>query len=680
MELQNLFAAVCSMTVTGSMVILCVLLARQALKKAPRVFAWMLWLVVIFRLLCPVSVPGPVSVLEWADAPRTESGAMEFVEPPVQAPVETILAGPQQAAESVPLRAEPPMDWNLIGTRLWALGVGILLAYGVISYGSLKRKLRESVPLGKGIREADGIASPFVLGRTVYLPSDLKEEERAYILLHERLHIRHGDPVVKLLFWAAVCLHWFNPLVWLGFFLCGRDMELRCDEAVLKKLGPQVRSRYAQSLLDLAAGRHFAPAPLAFGEGDTGKRVKFVLNWKGSKAWMAVFGAVLCAVVLVLTGCDPAAAVESPFGHSYRVSAVIANEGQTQTMPELFTLASDAVLTVPQDGQSVMYGALKEVASGTPLPVTMPEGTHTLLHPIEHTWKTGDDGWWLFQKEDGELHLWREGEYLVKLERTDLLGVTIRQPGVESYVEPVWYQPGNEDWYLGRLGTSLVAGEAQIMLTTETGGDRILVSEEYYELLENGEYAITNSDHLLEPDEHGDFSLDVSRRGRVGDDFAIYRVTVGEEHYLFRLTFVTVPWETSVTAGLEERTREVIFNGGGASIVLRLPESWSYAITSVEEDEYNAGIDFWPMGREAGKLHFGYYPRRFGVCGTGLETATMTLGGQTAEVGTYDGRELWDYICFDEHFAVWGVGHESWWAEYGETAMEILEAARFGSQ
>ena len=149
MALQNIFTAVCNMTVTGSIVIGCVLAARLALAKAPKVFSWALWLVVLLRLLCPVSVPGPASVLELVDPPRSASGTMEYLEPPVQAPVQTTT--PLQGTAQ-PGPAEQPIDWGKIGTYVWAGGAGALLAYGIISYVNLKRKLRESVPLGKGIR------------------------------------------------------------------------------------------------------------------------------------------------------------------------------------------------------------------------------------------------------------------------------------------------------------------------------------------------------------------------------------------------------------------------------------------------------------------------------------------------------------------------------------------------
>ncbi len=684
MELQNIFTAVLNMTVTGSIVILCVLAARVLLKKAPRVFSWALWLVVLFRLLCPVTLTGPVSVLGLVDAPAS-GGTIRYVEPPVRAPLETIYVGElpeQEAAPSVLPEQKPPVDWNLIGTRVWVAGLGILLSYGIISYVNLKRKLRESVPVGRGIREADGISSPFVLGRTIYLPANLNPEERSYILLHEQLHLRHGDPAVKLLFWLAVCLHWFNPLVWLSFFLCARDMELRCDEAVLGQLGGAIRSDYAQSLLNCAAGRRFVPAPLAFGEGDTGRRVKFVLNWRKAKLWIAIPGAVLCAVVLVLTGCNPAGEPESPFGHSYRSQQISASLEHPEAIDTtVYTLTSDMGLFLRRD-KTELAGFFREASGDWDEIPGLPE--HMKLGRLRGSWQIEENNWWLLEREDGELWLYDSARIIMyRLTRTDLLGVSIRQPGIEAYVEPVWCRPDIWEWLPEELSTTLVDGNAQIILMPETDVDRILVSEEYYELQPDGETAVTISDHFLERDAKGDFALKVSRRGSAGDDYAVYYVTVGEEHYVFRLSFPAVPGETSVAVGIPEQTREVRYSEGNAWITLQLPESWTYAITELDDETVDAGIaggiTFWPLGQEEGKLFFGYYPDLFAVCGTGLETTEIMLAGQKATVGTYDDRPLWDFIRFGESFAVWGQGHEVWWAEYGERAMEILDSAAFST-
>ena len=680
MDLQNLFTSVLNMTITGSIVIFCVILARVVLKNAPRVYAWMLWLVVIFRLLCPVSVSGPVSVLEFVDAPRSESGAVEYVELPVRDPLETMVAQPGQmvAGETtspVPVQTKPPVDWNFLASRVWITGVGLLAVWNLISYVNLRRKLRESVPLGRSIRESDRIASPFVLWRTVYLPAGLGDGERAYILLHERLHIRHADPIVKGLFWLAVCIHWFNPLVWVAFALCGRDMELRCDEAVLKKLGGSVRSDYAQSLLNFATGGNRLAAPLAFGEGDTGKRVHFVLNWKKKKLWVGILAAVLC--VAVLTGCDPAASTESPFGHSYKATMIVTSTQHDEPVEQdrLFTLTSDMALFIRNNEKTVMAGSFKELEKLPDL-----RGFSNLEAGTVHAWEviqSGPNNYLLLQMMDGDLYL-IQGDQLYLLERTDLLGVSIKQPGMESYVEPVWYSPELWNRLPEEMSTTLVDGDARIVLMPEPEVDMILVSEDYYDRAPDQQTQITTTDYFLEPDQNGDFLLDVSRRSGEGDDYAVYRVTVGEEDYVFRLSFPAVPGETSVSSEELERIHTVAWAEENAKLVLEIPGSWEYDRTSLQENDYCAGITFWPRGREEGKIRLEYYPQGFGVCGTGLETTAMELAGRTVTVGTYDGAALWDYISFGDDFAAWGEGHESWWAKYGEAAMAILNSAQFG--
>lgn len=163
----------------------------------------------------------------------------------------------------------------------------------------LRRRIVGAVRLRDNIYLADHIDSPFVMGvlrPRIYLPSTLAEGERGYIILHEQCHIQRFDPAVKLLSFTALCLHWFNPLVWLSFLLSGRDMEMRCDEAVIRQLGDGVRADYSASLLSLATGRRIlAGAPLAFGEGDPKSRIENLLRfrrpktwarcWRGSSAW-----------------------------------------------------------------------------------------------------------------------------------------------------------------------------------------------------------------------------------------------------------------------------------------------------------------------------------------------------------------------------------------------------------
>ncbi|MHA5218766.1 M56 family metallopeptidase [Dysosmobacter sp. Phy] len=201
---------------------------------------------------------------------------------------------------------EAPMA---IATIVWLTGAAAMVLYGAVSLVRLRQRLVGAVPLERGVYLADHIDTPFVLGLfrpKIYLPSALPEGERGYILLHERNHIRRLDHAVKLLAFLALCIHWFNPLVWLMFVLLGRDMEMSCDEAVMRKLGEAVRADYSASLLRLATGRKIiAGAPLAFGEGDTRDRVVNVLKWKRPRLWAVLAGAVVCAAVIAACAVNP---------------------------------------------------------------------------------------------------------------------------------------------------------------------------------------------------------------------------------------------------------------------------------------------------------------------------------------------------------------------------------------
>ena len=313
-----------NMSLTASAVILCVLLVRLLLCRAPRVFSYALWAVVLFRLLCPVSLTAGFSLLGLTDAPVRAAAAhatvVEYVpqdvvhapEPQVVLPVpdgvndalNTVLPQGEEQTAADPLEA--PVA---IAALVWLAGVLAMAGYSAVSLVRLRRRLAGAVPLEGNVWLADHISTPFVLGLfrpRIYLPSALPEGERSYILLHERHHIRRLDHIVKLIAFSALCVHWFNPLVWLAFVLLGRDMEMSCDEAVLKKLGESVRADYSASLLSLATGRRIiAGTPLAFGEGDTGSRVKNVLRWRRPRTGLVLLAAAVCVAVIAACAANP---------------------------------------------------------------------------------------------------------------------------------------------------------------------------------------------------------------------------------------------------------------------------------------------------------------------------------------------------------------------------------------
>ena len=323
---RELFPMILNMSLTASVVILLVLLVRLALRRAPKVFSYALWAVVLFRLLCPVSVGAGFSLLGLLDTPvrERESGAsaVEYVRPGRAFGLnETSPAAPAGDGETpdhvifpnspAALDVVSPARPAAVLPLVWLAGVGGMALYGVGSLLLLRRRLVGTVRLEGNLWLADHTRSPFVLGvlrPRIYLPSSLEEGEREYIILHERYHIRRLDHIIKLLAFGALCLHWFNPLVWLAFVLAGNDMEMSCDEAVLKRLGGDVRADYSASLLSLATGRTIiAGTPLAFGEGDAKGRIKNLLRWKRPTLWVAVCTGLICGLVIAACAANPPA-------------------------------------------------------------------------------------------------------------------------------------------------------------------------------------------------------------------------------------------------------------------------------------------------------------------------------------------------------------------------------------
>lgn len=304
--LDNIFFQVLNMSFTASFVILFVLLARLLLKKAPAVCSYALWSVVLFRLVCPFSFesalsllrinPAPVSAeLLYSPAPRIDTG-VDLLD----SAINPILPAPASPVTSV----NPLQIWALAAEAVWIAGVACLLLYSAVSLLRLRRRLVGAVEVGERIYLADHIPTPFVLGLLrpkIYLPSSLTEQEQRYILLHERAHIRRLDHIVKPVAFLTLCVHWFNPLVWAAFLLCCKDMELSCDESVMRRMGDGARADYSALLLRLATGhRRVAAAPLAFGEGDTRRRIQHVLHYRRPALWVSL--AALAAVAAVCIG------------------------------------------------------------------------------------------------------------------------------------------------------------------------------------------------------------------------------------------------------------------------------------------------------------------------------------------------------------------------------------------
>ena len=274
----------------------------QGDERFHKVTSYGLWAIVLFRLLCPVSLQADFSLFALWDTPVTANGtitsSIHYV--PAEFAVndypQEIMHGENagDVNSTAGQQAEnETINWQktalLAGTFLWLAGVLAMAVYAAVAYRRLRRKLITASPLRDNIYLADEIASPFVLGLVrpkIYLPSFISPREQEYIILHEQYHIRRFDHLFKALAFLALGIHWFNPLVWVAFILAGKDMEMSCDEAVVRKMGDGILADYTASLLSLATGRTIiAGVPLAFGEGDPKGRIYNLAQWKNRPFW-----------------------------------------------------------------------------------------------------------------------------------------------------------------------------------------------------------------------------------------------------------------------------------------------------------------------------------------------------------------------------------------------------------
>lgn len=389
--MEALFSRILNMSMTGSIVILAVLIARVFLRRFPKIYSYALWAVVLFRLLCPVSLSAPVSAMNWLTPQVEETSAvtstLQYV--PVGA---LAVSEPQGPLPETPQREqtvspeETPISWTALAAAGWGAGVAVMLLRGLAQYLRLRRRLTEAVAVEDNVYLSDQIDTPFVLGvfrPRIYLPCRVLREERRFILAHERHHIRRGDHIVKLQAYFALCLHWFNPLAWAAFVQAGKDMEMSCDEAVIRQLGPGIRADYASALLRLAANRQsIAGSPLAFGEGDTKGRIVNMAKWRKPRLWASLICLLVCVGVLVACGVNP-----TP-------EETASTETNTETTAPT-TAAQADTLEVPYEIGELPEGCAYEVQESGEVVFT-DDGTvigGITLYPISQEINMGDETW-----------------------------------------------------------------------------------------------------------------------------------------------------------------------------------------------------------------------------------------------------------------------------------------------
>lgn len=303
--MNDLFISVLNMSLTASYVILFVILMRLPLKKAPKFISYAIWGVVAFRLIIPFSFESMFSLM-----PRDTNAVLipndiYQQSPQINSGIEGVdfFVSESLPAPTIETSVNPLQIYTEIGAYIWILGIMALLVYSVVSIFVLKKQLKSAQLIDKDILEAKNLKTPFVLGIVrpkIYLPVGLSATERSYVLLHEQTHIHRKDHIIKILAFLVLSIHWFNPFVWAAFILMNKDMELSCDEKVLKEMNEDIKKPYAKSLLSLATGRHILNGrPLAFGEGNVKVRIKNVLSYKRPRFWVITMGIIVVIAITI---------------------------------------------------------------------------------------------------------------------------------------------------------------------------------------------------------------------------------------------------------------------------------------------------------------------------------------------------------------------------------------------
>lgn len=302
--MDDVFLKLVNLSISASWLILAVLVLRFVLKKAPKWVMPLLWGVVALRLVCLFSIESALSLIPSAETIPSEI-VTETREPVLyeQATLDIVTNPTLPSAAEVPVgvsRQQAQVDFNIYSI-LWLAGMSALLVHALVSAGKLKRKLATAILLRDNIYESEFVDSPFVFGvvkPNIYLPMHMDEGTAAYVIAHEHAHLARRDHWWKVLGYLVLALHWFNPLVWVAYILFCRDIELACDEKVVRGLDGAARADYSQALLSCAAPkRAVAACPLAFGEGNIKTRVKSALHYKKPAFWVAA--AAVLAVVIV---------------------------------------------------------------------------------------------------------------------------------------------------------------------------------------------------------------------------------------------------------------------------------------------------------------------------------------------------------------------------------------------
>lgn len=599
--MSRIFLKVLNMSIAAGWLILAVSVLRLLLKRMPKCVSVLLWGIVALRLICPFSMESALSLI-----PSAETIPADVLSGPsfqVQTGIESVDRQVNEYLgdryyEGVTVAAKSGQRFMAVLAAVWVTGAALMLFYMVLSYRRLGRQVETAVLLREGLYQSEYVSSPFVLGiwrPRIYLPFGMEGQELEYVAAHEQAHIRRRDHWWKPFGFLLLSVHWFNPLMWLAYVLLCRDIEMACDERVIKKLEPRRRAEYSRALLTCSVGRgRIAACPLAFGEVGVRERVKSVLNYRKPGIWMAGAAGAVCVIAAVCFLTDPreVSGASAPFGYSYRVSGIIYDAPQfsftytVETAPR-YCLTADYGLFVSGDmlggpeedgsGRWVRWGWFEKVKltednfDGCFKSVDQISGwlddqetAASLRRGNQGAWRLEEQGeespvfYYLLQQKNGDVYLaygYRsmEGEsgsgallrWLFRLERMPGCSVISEDYSGrrEDYVELQFYAQtsGGIQLQTEDVQTVRILDSGKLCFVVEGDSDQLIVWEERHG--KPGEGAAERRIHELSRNSEGRFELTVSRQSE-GNEEVLYLIPAMHEPdgvYAVKIVIVAGP-------------------------------------------------------------------------------------------------------------------------------------------
>ncbi len=582
--MSELFLKIVNMSISASWLIFVIFILRFILKKAPKWVYMLLWGIVAVRLICPFSIESVLSMI-----PRAETVSPDIMTNPYGA-VHTGISAVNTAINPVIMQsAEQAADKgiNMLQicisslTAVWIGGIFVMVSYMVISCIRIRKSVDTAVLLRDNIYQSEGAGSPFVFGiikPKIYIPFNIDEVSMKHVIAHEQMHIKRRDHWWKPFGFLLLAVYWFNPLMWIAYALLCRDIELACDEEVIKEFDNIQRADYSSSLLSYGTNRRKITAcPLAFGESDVKKRVKTILNYKKPSFWIIIAAIVVCSAVALCFLTNPPdenKTVSDPFSRYYSVDKVIYDDerfsfGYTEENAPFYNLTGEYRLRAAGNvlaadsheywtwEQGRFFEAVLSEANFDDYFMNADSGFLRGRYQPDNIRKNTQKAWRLDveNSEDGVFYyviLTNDGgiflsygysgneedayiRWLFELKPLQYVVCNVAEDTANTAVEPVFY-PDEFDFDYEILPGAAVVDSATLIFEADWDADTLVIGEDYYRK-NNGSTVIERETYTLRRSSDGKFELPVTHRSKDANEEAIYFIQGPAGEYVMKINF-----------------------------------------------------------------------------------------------------------------------------------------------